>query len=103
MLNDLPPVVYVTVVFAFFGAVLFICGYLKGFKTSIAEFDSGTTSTKEDNMTKAGLLIPLIFIGAAAVIALIGVHPVFMKLAPFLSIGSAVMLGLLFYIEPRYE
>lgn len=103
MLKELPPVTVVTIICAVAGAVLFISGYFKGFKASVEEFYSGATFNKEDNMKLTGLLIPLIFFGAASVIALIGVHPIFMKLAPFLSIASAVMLGLLFYIEPHLD
>ena len=36
-------------------------------------------------------------------LALLGVSPVFIQLAPFLSIVSAATIGLLFYIEPNLD
>jgi len=103
MPSSMPLVTIVTIICAFIGGILFIAGYLKGFKASIADFDSGATSTKEDTMKGAGFLIPFIVISAAAVVALLGVSPTFFDLAPFLSIASATVMGLLFYIEPHLD
>jgi hypothetical protein len=63
--------------------------------------DAAASDARED--TSHGYLwaVCLAVIGAGAVIALLGASPVFIALAPFLSIVSAAVIGLLFFIEPH--
>src|SRR4051812_13028754 len=92
---NIPPITIVTVAFALVAAAVFISGYLKGFRASVEDFDRAADFDKEDTSSRWGLLIPLAVLAAAVVITLLGVSPVFIKLAPFLSIASAATIGLL--------
>jgi hypothetical protein len=93
----------VTIAAAIIAAVLFISGYVRGFRASVEDFDQASDKFRPDTSSRWGLLIPLAVVAAGAVIALLGVSPVFIQLAPFLSIISAATIGLLFYIEPNLD
>jgi hypothetical protein len=99
----MPAVTIITIICAFIAVVVFVSGYVKGFKASVVDFDSAAESSKEDISRGWGYLIPLAVIAAGIVIALLGVSPIFISLAPFLSIASAATIGLLFYIEPHLD
>jgi len=101
--TSIPPITIVTIATAIIAAVLFISGYVRGFRASVEDFDQASDKFRPDTSSRWGLLIPLAVVAAGAVIALLGVSPVFIQLAPFLSIISAATIGLLFYIEPNLD
>jgi DMSO reductase anchor subunit len=103
MENSMPVITVVTVACAVVAIALFLAGYIKGFTASINDFDEQSDATTADTSSSFIWLICLAVIGAAVVIALLGVNPVFIMLAPFLSIASAAIIGMLFYIEPRLD
>ena len=103
MPTSIPPITMVTIAAAIIAAVLFISGYVRGFRASVEDFDQASDKFRPDTSSRWGLLIPLAVVAAGAVIALLGVSPVFIQLAPFLSIISAATIGLLFYIEPNLD
>ena len=103
MPTSIPPITIVTIATAIIAAVLFISGYVRGFRASVEDFDQASDKFRPDTSSRWGLLIPLAVVAAGAVIALLGVSPVFIQLAPFLSIISAATIGLLFYIEPNLD
>lgn len=103
MPTTIPVITIVAIVCAVIAAILFVSGYVKGFRASVADFDEAQESSKLDTSRGWGVLIPLAVFAAAAVIALCGVSPIFITLAPFLSIASAATIGLLFYIEPYLD
>jgi hypothetical protein len=101
MSPPLPIVTIVAVVCALIAVVLFLAGYLKGFSASIDDFDAAAQDAPEDASRGYIWAVCAAVVGAGVVIALLGVSPVFIALAPFLSIVSAAVIGLLFFIEPR--
>jgi hypothetical protein len=102
-MSSLPLVTLVAVGCAVLAVVLFMAGYVKGFNASVDEFDADTGVVSEDRSRGFGWMICAAVVAAGVVIALLGVSPVFITFAPFLSILSAAVIGLLFYIEPRLD
>jgi hypothetical protein len=103
MPTTIPPITIVTIVCAIVAAGLFISGYVRGFRASVEDFDQASDKFRPDTSSRWGILIPLAVAAAGVVIALLGVSPIFIQLAPFLSILSAATIGLLFYIEPSLD
>jgi hypothetical protein len=100
----LPPLSLVTIVAvacALIAVALFLAGYLKAFSASIDDFDAAAQDAPEDTSRGYVWAVCAAVVGAGVVIALLGVSPMFISLAPFLSIMSAAVIGLLFFIEPR--
>jgi len=91
------------IVCAIGAAVLFLAGYVKGFSSSIDDFEASQDDERADTATGFAWPVCLAVIGAAVLIALLGISPAVVAAAPFLSIVSAAVIGLLFYIEPRLD
>jgi hypothetical protein len=99
----LPTITLVTSVCAVIAIVLFMAGYIKGFTASVADHAAARSEARDDTSRRFVWPICAAVVGAGVVIALLGVSPVFILLAPFLSIISAAIIGLLFFIEPHLD
>jgi len=84
-------------------AVLFLSGYIKGFSSSIDDFETSREDARGDTATGFAWPVCLAVVGAGALIALLGASPAVIAAAPFLSIVSAAVIGALFYIERRLD
>ena len=102
-MSTLPVVTLIAVGCAVLAVALFMAGYVKGFSASIDEFDADNGVASEDRSRSFVGMICVAVVGAGVVIALLGVSPIFITLAPFLSIVSAAVIGLLFYLEPHLD
>lgn len=103
MSSAIPAVTIVTTVAAIIAIALFLAGYIKGFTASVDEH--ALPQSEVQDRTSQHLIWPicLAVVASGVVIALLGVSPLFIVLAPFLSIASAAVIGLLFFIEPRLD
>lgn len=99
----LPVVSVIAIAAALLACVLFVAGYIKGFSSSIDDLDTQTAPANEDSSPHYGWAVCLAVFAAAVVIVLLGVNPVFIWIAPFLSIASAAVIGALFFIEARLD
>jgi hypothetical protein len=103
MSATLPTVTLVTSVCAVIAIVLFMAGYIKGFTASVADHAAAPSEARDDTSRRFVWPICAAVVASGLVIALLGVSPVFILLAPFLSIISAGIIGLLFFIEPHLD
>jgi hypothetical protein len=103
MSTTLPTITLVTSICAAIAIVLFMAGYIKGFTASVADHDKVRSEVRDDTSRRFMWPICAAVVASGVVIALLGVSPVFILLAPFLSIISAAIIGLLFFIEPHLD
>lgn len=91
------------IILALISCIIFIAGYRKGLIDSIKDMDS-PQENKEDSSSKNYIWIILTSVISASIfIALLGISPTFITFAPLLSILSATIIGLLFFIEPKLD
>lgn len=89
---------FLTVIAAIAGTLVFIAGYIKGIRRAIAEY--GTPETQVvDKGGSYWLTVFIAIFGAGVAVILLGVSSAWMIVIPFLGIFSATMVGLCFFIE----
>jgi len=103
MLSYLNGISLLAIFCAIAAAILFLSGYIKGFSSSIDDFEASEEDARADTASGFAWPVCLAVVGAGALIALLGTSPAIIAAAPFLSIVSAAVIGMLFYIEPRLD
>ena len=75
------------------------------FEVDVSVDEHALPQSEVQDRTSQHLIWPicLAVVASGVVIALLGVSPLFIVLAPFLSIASAAVIGLLFFIEPHLD
>lgn len=92
-------------IFVILGAaatLLFVAGYVRGARTALAVHDDHRIEVDDSHdIHSYWWPICLAVLGAALVIGLVGVAPVFIYAGPLLAIGTAAANGLAFFLEDK--
>jgi hypothetical protein len=82
--------------------VLFVLGYIRGTREALATYNEDAVETDDRGDVEAyWWQIGLAVVASVAVIALAGVAPFFIYLGPLLSIITAGMIGVAFFVDAR--
>ncbi len=94
------PLLAVFLVLAGLATALFIAGYVRGAKVALASYDDDTVEVDDSGDIKTYWWpIAIAVVGAGGVIALEGVHPLFIYAGPLLALVTAGGIGVAFFVD----
>jgi hypothetical protein len=94
------PLLAVFLVLAGLATALFIAGYARGAKVALASYDDDTVEVDDSGDIKTYWWpIAIAVVGAGVIIALAGVHPLFIYAGPLLALVTAGGIGLAFFLD----
>ncbi len=94
------PLLAVFLVLAGLATALFIAGYVRGTKVALASYDDDTVEVDDSGDIKTYWQpIAVAVFCAGLIIALAGVHPLFIYAGPLLALVTAAGIGAAFFLD----
>ncbi|MGA0533704.1 hypothetical protein [Hansschlegelia sp. KR7-227] len=94
------PLVLVFVLLGALATALFVAGYVRGARIALASYDDATVEVDDSGDIKTYWWpIALAVVAATAIVALAGVHPLFIYAGPLLAIVTAAANGAAFFLD----